>query len=293
MLVTSFLEYLRLERNYSEQTVQGYYADLTKFGSFVKNSAEGVSWEKVDTDIIRNWVVSLMDEGEKPTSVNRRLSAVRSFYRYLLKRGVIGVNPASKVLGPKKPKRLPMFVRESEVDKLLDDVSFEQNYKGHRDKLIIMILYMTGLRASELAGLNVSDIDFSSSQLKVLGKRNKQRIVPFDRELEVAIKDFLRLRESFCGDSNPALLLNNRGGRMLRTSITNVVKKWLSAVSTSEKRSAHVLRHTFATSMLNHDADLESIRQLLGHESLATTEIYTHTTFEELKKIYKNAHPRA
>lgn len=293
MLVASFLEYLRLERNYSEHTVLGYATDLRRFEDFVKNSDEGITWESVDADIIRNWVVSLMDAGEKPTSVNRRLSALRSFYKFLLKKGAVDANPVAKVTGPKKPKRLPMFVRESEVDHLLDDFRFEQNYKGHRDRLIIMILYMTGLRASELSGLDVSDVDFFNSQLKVLGKRNKHRIVPFDKELRVALEDYLKIRECCCGDSIPALLLNGKGERMSRTMITAVVKKRLSMVSTSEKRSAHVLRHTFATSMLNHEADLESIRQLLGHESLVTTEVYTHTTFEELKKIYKNAHPRA
>ncbi len=296
MTIDDFLNYLRYERNYSERTVQSYGKDLRAFESYFKNSKEHVpSWESVDSDIIRDWMEHMMDKGNNASSINRRLSALRSFYRFALSRRLIVKDPAHGLTGPKKSKLLPQFLRENEMDRLLDDVLGDvEDYNKVRARTIIIMFYSTGMRLSELVGLEESMIDMDACQLKVTGKRNKQRMIPFGEELKTELMRYMRMRnEQFPDAQTSALFLTDKGQAMNSEQVRYLVRKHLSMVSTLKKRTPHVLRHTFATTMLNHDAGLESVKKLLGHESLTTTEIYTHTTFEQLKRVYEKAHPRA
>ena len=294
LMIEEFLDYLRYERNRSDLTVRNYERSLRDFESYFKNRESHLSWESVDADLIRDWMESMMDKGDMASTVNNCLSAVRSFFRFALSRGLVSCDPAHNVKGPKKKKPLPQFVREGEMDRLIDQQGmWGDNYKDVRARTIIILFYETGIRLAELVGLNDYDVDFINHQLKVTGKRNKQRIVPFGEELEQTLKTYIQLRDEQPVKQDAALFLNDKGCRITRTQVGRVVKTGLSRVTTMKKRSPHVLRHTFATAMLNNGASLESVRKLLGHESVSTTEVYTHTTFEQLKKVYKEAHPRA
>ncbi len=255
MMTEDFLNYLRYERNRSELTVRRYEQSLRDFESYFKNRDSQLSWESVDSDVIRDWMESMMDKGDMASTVNSSLSAVRSFFRFALSRKLVDRDPSYVVKGPKKQKPLPQFVREEEMNRLLDTPQmWEEGFTGLRARTIIILFYETGIRLAELIGLDVEDVDFAAHQIKVTGKRNKQRIIPFGAELEEALREYIAQRD---------------------------------------KRTPHVLRHSFATAMLNNGAGLEDVRLLLGHESVATTQIYTHTTFEQLKRVYENAHPRA
>ena len=292
-MVNEFLNYLRYERNRSELTVRTYGRSLEDFEAYFKNRDSQLSWESVDSDLIRDWMESMMDKGDMASTVNNCLSAVRSFFRFALSRHLVDHDPAYVVKGPKKQKPLPQFVREEEMDRLIDlPEMWGSDVKALRARTIIILFYETGIRLAELIGLDDKDVDFAAHQLKVTGKRNKQRIVPFGGELERALRDYMSQRDEALRQDT-ALFLSDKGQRMTRSQVESIVKKYLSMVTTLKKRSPHVLRHSFATAMLNNGAGLESVRKLLGHESVATTEIYTHTTFEQLKKVYENAHPRA
>ena len=294
MMIEDFLNYLRYERNRSELTVRRYGQCLKDFESYFKNRDSQLSWESVDSDIIRDWMESLMDKGDMASTVNNCLSAVRSFFRFALSRGLVARDPAHNMKGPKKQKPLPQFVREDDMDRLIDQPEmWGESYREFRARTIIILLYETGIRLSELLGLNDADVDMTACQLKVTGKRNKQRIVPFGHELATLLADYMRLRDEQTLKQEPALFLNDKGRRISKAQVERIVHEGLSKVTTMKKRSPHVLRHSFATAMLNNGAGLESVRKLLGHESVATTEIYTHTTFEQLKRVYENAHPRA
>ena len=293
MMVEQFLNYLRYERNASPLTVLEYETNLRMFEDFFRTLGEDITWTTADSDVIRDWAEDMMDKGAKASSVNTRLCAVRSFYRFALSRKLVDKDPAHRVVGPKREKPLPQFVRESEMDSLLDLTPWGDNYKDVRARTIFILFYETGIRLAELIGMDDKDVDFSARQLKVTGKRDKQRIVPFGEELASALRRFIEVRnEQVCRNST-ALILTEKGERMSRAQVQYIVKKYLSTTTTLKKRSPHVLRHTFATAMLNNGAGLESVKKLLGHESLATTEVYTHTTFEQLKRVYKDAHPRA
>ena len=287
------MEYLRLERNYSEKTVVSYGIDLREFEGYFKKADAEIDFTTVDADVVRNWVMHLMDEGRAATSVNRKLSTLRSFYRFLLKKKVMTVNPMTKVVGPKKKKPLPSFVREKDMDRLLDDLTFGEGYEGCRDRMILEMFYATGMRLSELIGLDDVDVDFSAKLIKVTGKRNKQRLIPFANELEHDLRVYIKVRDGALPNGSDAFFVRKDGKRMYPMQVYRLVKRNLSKVVTLKKRSPHVLRHTFATAMLNDCAELRAVKELLGHESLTTTEVYTHTTFEELKKVYELAHPRA
>ena len=293
MWIDSFLEYLRLERNYSEKTVVSYGIDLREFEGYFKKADAEIDFTTVDADVVRNWVMHLMDEGRAATSVNRKLSTLRSFYRFLLKKKAMTVNPMTKVVGPKKKKPLPSFVREKDMDRLLDDLTFGEGYEGCRDRMILEMFYATGMRLSELIGLDDVDVDFSAKLIKVTGKRNKQRLIPFANELEHDLRVYIKVRDGALPNGSDAFFVRKDGKRMYPMQVYRLVKRNLSKVVTLKKRSPHVLRHTFATAMLNDCAELRAVKELLGHESLTTTEVYTHTTFEELKKVYELAHPRA
>ena len=284
-LTDSFLDYLQYERNYSEETIKSYREDLRQFEEFAREEIGDSAPSEVKAELVREWIVSLMDRGYTSTSINRKLSSLRSFYKFLLRKGEVAVNPLQKITGPKNKKPLPAFLRESDMDRLLDEVDFGEGFKGCRDHMIIEMFYATGVRLSELIGLDNKDVDFSSSLIKVTGKRNKQRLIPFGEELKIAMMEYVDVRNEAVPIRTNAFFVRENGERLSRSIVENLVKRNLSKVVTLKKRSPHVLRHTFATTMLNHDAELGAIKELLGHESLATTEVYTHTTFEELKKV--------
>ena len=290
----SFLKYLAAERNYSSATIQSYAKDLSMFQEFLEEQNPDASWTAVEAEDVREWVIYLMDEQKMAaSSVNRRLSAMRSFYKYLRRVGRVSINPMEKVVAPKKKRPLPYYVRESEMDRLLELTAEDRSFKGIRDRLVLMMFYETGIRRAELLGMTDASVDLVTKQIKVTGKRNKQRIVPFGEELENEIKAYQVAREETLGQRTfPALFVTEKGTAMNEKQVFKIVKENLSKVTTIKKRSPHVLRHSFATAMLNNKADLTSIQKLLGHESVSTTEIYTHVSFEELKSEYKNAHPR-
>ena len=293
MMTEDFLNYLRYERNRSELTVCRYEQSLRDFESYFKNRDGQLSWESVDSDVIRDWMESMMDKGDMASTVNSSLSAVRSFFRFALSRGLVTHDPSYVVKGPKKQKPLPQFVREEEMNRLLDTPQmWEEGFAGLRARTIIIMFYETGIRLAELIGLDVTDVDFAAHQIKVTGKRNKQRIIPFGAELEAVLREYITQRNDQL-QVDQALVLSDKGKRMTRSQVEKIVKRHLSLTTTLKKRTPHVLRHSFATAMLNNGAGLEDVRLLLGHESVATTQIYTHTTFEQLKKVYENAHPRA
>ena len=289
----SFLEYLQAERNYSSATIESYAKDLAEFQDFMEGQNPDASWTSIQSDDVREWVIYLLDEQRlAASSVNRKLSALRSYYKYLRRMGRVGVNPMEKVTAPKKRKPLPHFVRESEMDRLLELTKEDRSFIGIRDRLVLMVFYETGIRRAELLGMTDASVDLAARQIKVTGKRNKQRIVPFGEELAREFEAYLNAREELQGVKDPMLFVNENGAAVTESQVSNLVKKYLSMVTTIEKKSPHVLRHSFATAMLNNHADLTSIQKLLGHESVATTEIYTHVSFEDLKSEYKNAHPR-
>lgn len=292
-MVNQFLAYLSYERNRSLATVSSYRKDLEAFQKFVQAQDSTLLWADVDADLVRDWMAEMMNEGQRATSINRRLSALRSFYRFALARNLVKSDPVQGVVGPKKDKPLPQFLKEKEMDELLREDFWTDCYEDVRDRIIIMTFYETGIRLAELMNLCDGDVDFMSGQLKVTGKRNKQRLIPFGAELSQALQHYMGVRDAQVVRHSAALFLANDGQQMTADAIRYRVKKHLSLVSTLKKRTPHVLRHTFATAMLNHKAGIESVKKLLGHESLSTTEIYTHTTFEQLKREYLNAHPRA
>lgn len=294
MLLTDFfLDYLLYERNYSEGTVKYYRSDILELQDFGKEMLGDLTPSDIDAELVREWIASLMDRGCASSTINRKLSSIRAYYKFLLRRGEVAVDPLRKITGPKKKKPLPVFLREGEIDKLLDDTDFGEGFEGCRNRLIIEMFYATGMRLSELIGLDDKDVDYSASLIKVTGKRNKQRLIPFDEELKFSMQEYVNVRNETIPVRSDAFFVRENGKRLYRSIVAYLVKRNLSKVVAVKKRSPHVLRHTFATAMLNNGADLGSIKELLGHESLATTEVYTHTTFEELKKVYNQAHPRA
>jgi len=290
----AFLEYMRSERNSSPATIESYAKDLQDFQHFYEEQVREATWKDVTAGDIREWVIYMLD-AQKLTaaSVNRKLSAMRTFFRYLRRMDWVSVNPMEKVTGPKKKRPLPYFVRETEMDRLLEIAAEDQSFKGVRDRLILMMFYETGVRRAELLGMADHDVDVTTRQVKVTGKRNKQRVIPFGEELEREIRKYRDVRDATIGAGGClAFFVTEKGAPMSVGAISKIVRENLSKVTTIKKRSPHVLRHSFATAMLNNKADLTSIQKLLGHESVATTEIYTHVSFEELKNEYKNAHPR-
>ena len=293
MMINEFLNYLKFERNRSDLTIKNYGEDLRAFKEFYGNLEGCHSWKSVDSDIIRDWIESMMDKGNNATSINRRLSALRSFYRFALARKLVDKDPVYGVTGPKKGRPLPQFLKENEMDRLLDKESWTESFEDVRDRTVIMTFYETGIRLSELIGLDDSMVDFSNRQLKVTGKRNKQRVIPFGEELLATLRDYMKCRDKEVNRQSEVLFVTAKGQRMTSSQVREAVRKNLSKVCTLKKRTPHVLRHTFATAMLNNKAGIESVKKLLGHESLSTTEIYTHTTFEQLKREYYSAHPRA
>lgn len=291
--VDKFLDYLSSELNRSQQTVESYRDDLKHFEKFAKDLSDSFSWETVDSDMVRDWMESMMDKGNSAATVSRRLSALKTFYRFALARRYVESDPVYSIKGPKKEKPLPQFVKESEMDELLDRQAWGDDYNNVRARTIIILFYETGMRLLELVNLDDKDVNFVTSEIKITGKGNKQRIVPFGDELKNTLLEFRRLRDASVEVKTPALVVSDKGTRMSPSKVQDIVRSNLSRVCSLKKKSPHVLRHSFATAMLNHHVGIENLKKLLGHASISTTEIYTHTTFEQLKRVYNEAHPRA
>ena len=293
MVIEEFSNYLRYERNYSDYTITAYGKDLRQFVSYIKGLDSTIPFpEGIDADIVRRWIVSLMDQGYTSASVNRKLSSLKSFFKYLMKQKTISVDPMRLITGPKNKKSLPYFIKDADMELLLEEAdASDEDFKSVRDQLIVEMLYDTGMRRSELANLRDADVDYDLMQIKVTGKRNKQRLIPFADELKNLMQKYQQVRDREVGKSE--WFFTRKNGEQLRPYIVyNIVRDKLSEIPTLAKRSPHVLRHSFATSMLNNGAELNAVKDLLGHSSLASTSVYTHTSFEELKKVY-HAHPRA
>jgi integrase/recombinase XerC len=287
--VESFLRYITAVRHYSGHTVISYKNDLEQFIAFC-NLPEG---QIPDHHNIREWIVELMDRGISARSVRRKISALKSYYHYLVRENILASNPVKRVLMPRTEKKLPVFVQEKNMDQLLDDISFGNDFEGTRNRLVIELLYLTGMRVSELTGLKCTDVNLYESTLRVLGKRNKERIIPLVPEVVAGIREYESKRTQAAPEDNAFFFLTAKGEKMYNKLAYRIVHRYLSLVTTLDKKSPHVLRHTFATQMLNKGADLNAIKEILGHANLSATEVYTHNTFEKLKKIYKQAHPRA
>jgi len=290
----SFLEYLQFEKHYSQHTVCSYQNDLDQYFQFLNIHMAGADPEKASGTDIRSWVVSMMDEGYSSSSVHRKISTLRTFYKYLIREGIMDSDPLVKVLLPKKRKRLPVFIEEDSINILLDRYDFGDDFDGLRDRTLIEMLYLTGMRRAELIGLHDSDIDKISATVRVTGKRNKQRIIPLVESFILSMDRYRAVRDDMNFENKESwFFVTSKGNKLYEKFVYNTVNRYLEMVTTVEKKSPHVLRHTFATAMLNHGADLNSIKEILGHANLSATQVYTHTTFENLKRVYNDAHPRA
>lgn len=293
MHTESFLNYIKAEKRYSAYTVKSYQNDLWQFFYFISTEYSFTKVNEISHKHIRLWIVHLMNNNLSARSINRKITTLKSYYKYLLRENVVIVNPMVKIVSPKMSKSLPVFVEKKQVQSLLDDYSFDDSFSGTRNKLIIEMFYCTGMRLSELINLKISNIDTDSMQIKVLGKRNKERIIPFSITLKNAINNY---REKINIDGlklNEYLFITEKGKKIYEKLAYRVVNSYLNIVTTIDKKSPHTLRHTFATHMLNEGADLNAIKELLGHANLSATQVYTHNTFEKLKSIYNQAHPRA
>lgn len=293
-MINSFLKYIEFEKRYSSHTVLSYKNDLEQFNTFLTSLDSHLSLEEVEYVHIRPWIISLVEDKIAPSSINRKMASLRSYYKYLVKSGKIETNPSKQLKALKMPKRLPQFAQESEMQRLFESVDFGDNFEGYRDQLILELLYATGMRRAELIGLRTSSYNEKKSQIKVLGKRNKERIIPLNIEVAKLVQKYLQLREvEFMSGANDFLLLTNKGQPLYEAFVYRKVKKYLGATTSLEKNSPHILRHTFATHLLNNGADLNAVKELLGHSSLAATQVYTHNSLDKLKKVFEKAHPKA
>lgn len=288
----SFINYLQFEKRYSSHTVIAYKNDLDQFVQYCTELIGAFNINEVDAKLVREWVVSLMGQGLAARSVNRKVTTVKSYFKFLMKEHHVDNNPAANLPLPKIRKKLPNFVEENNLNHLLDDGFFENDFVGIRDKLIISLLYGTGIRLAELMGLKEIDFDKKEYLIRVLGKRNKERIIPYPKGINKLLELYVQVKNVTVGSANERLLVTESGKPVYEKLIYRVVTSNLSKVTLLEKKSPHVLRHTYATHLLNKGADLNAVKELLGHSSLAATQIYTHTTFERLHDIYKQAHPR-
>ena len=290
----SFLNYLKFEKRYSIHTIRSYENDLNDYYSFIKQLDQNIEITKSDHKLVRKWIINLIENNKSPRSVNRKLSSLKSFFKYLMRNNIIDHNPVSKVQPPKNQKKLPSFVEQAQMDNLLDNIDFGDDLISVRDRFIIELFYFTGIRLSELINIKIDDFNLHSNSIKVLGKRNKERIIPTCKEIENSYKNYISIRKTIeNSEKSNFLFITEKGDKLYEKLVYRIVNKYLTYVTTIEKKSPHVLRHTFATHMLNNGADLNAVKELLGHANLSATQIYTHNTFEKLKKIYNQAHPRS
>ena len=289
----AFVNYIRFEKRLSAHSVIAYSNDLDQFYIYLKSVYSLEDIREANHSIIRSWIVSLMENKISPRTVNRKISTLKSYYKYLLREKVLDVNPMHKIQPPKNPKRLPVFVEESKMNALVEDVDFNDDFEGRRNLLIIELLYSTGMRRIELVNLKETDINFHNSTVKVLGKRNKERLIPLTNGIKELIKEYIEQRNRSVQSKSDYLFLTETGNQIYPGAVYRIVKESLEKVTTLAKKSPHVLRHTFATHLLNNGANLNAIKELLGHANLAATQIYTHNTIEKLKSVYSKAHPKA
>ncbi|MBW8243807.1 tyrosine-type recombinase/integrase [Muricauda oceani] len=293
MSVSAFISYLRLEKNYSDHTIRAYQKDIEAFAQFCgahhgEENIEGISYP-----LIRNWIVELSDSGISNRTINRKISSLQAYYKFLLKVGDITVSPLAKHRALKTSKKMEVPFSENEMETILSEIPFADDFEGVRDKLIIELLYTTGIRRAELVNLRINDVDFSAQVIKVLGKRNKERIIPILTSTMAQIKNYLAKRSELEKVTDSSfLILTKEGLKIYETLVYRTINKYFSLVSPKVKKSPHILRHTFATHLLNRGADLNSVKELLGHSSLASTQVYTHNSIAELKKVHQKAHPR-
>lgn len=290
---SNFLSYLKFEKRYSNHTVVAYQNDLQQFSDYLNKIYELNLASQVRHTQIRSWLVSLMENKIESRSINRKISTLKSYFKFLMKIGSLEKDPMKKVQAPKTSKRLPVFVEEKNIQDFISSFQYNDEYDGIRDKTILILFYSTGMRLNELVNLKISDIDFYNQSLKVLGKGNKERLIPFGRELNELLKEYLKMRKKNFNTETEMLLLTDKGENIYHRLVYRIINQQLQELTTIEKKSPHVLRHSFATHMLNHGADINAIKEILGHANLSATQVYTHNTIDKLKNIYKQAHPKA
>ena len=289
-----FLEHLKYQKRYSQHTIISYENDLTAFSKFMQKEFADIEIDKIKTTFIRTWLAEMKEDKMASRSLNRKISTLRSFFKYLLKNDVVKVNPVATIISPKMPKRLPQFVEEKDTNHLFSAIEFSVGFKGDTEKLVLEILYNTGMRKAELISLKEQQIDISNSQIKVVGKGSKERIIPVSKILIDNIKLYIAEKRRLMERGEESFLFVTEKGKPLDPKLVyNIAKKYLTKVTTIDKKSPHILRHSFATHLMNHGADLNAVKELLGHSSLAATQVYTHNTIEKLKDVYKKAHPKA
>jgi len=291
--IQPFLNYLKFEKRYSRHTFISYETDLVSFFDYIETQYGEMSIDQLSHTYIRSWLASLKDQGLTAKSINRKISSLKSLFKYQLKTGVIRQTPMVKIISPKNEKRLPNFVADKDIKTLFNYVEFPDNWQGKTERLLMLLFYNTGMRLSEVINAKDGQVNFSNHTLKILGKGNKERIVPISPEVASEIKNYQAERNNLVSQTDDFLLLNEKGKKLAPRSVYSSVKKYLSLVTTIDKRSPHVLRHTFATHLTNNGADLNAVKELLGHSSLAATQVYTHNSIEKLKNVYKKAHPKA
>ena len=288
MYLEDFINYIKSEKRFSKHTITSYETDLNQFFNFIQLECQITKPQDVSFKLIRNWISSLLENNLKSTSVNRKISSLKSYYKFLLVSNYVDTNPTLKLISPKSSKRLPVFVEKDNMDSLFDKDFFEDSYEGKRDKLIIELFYFTGMRLSELINIKTSDIDKVNSQIKVIGKRNKERLIPITFNTLKDINEFINFYEI-----ENFLFTEGNGKKLYSKKVYRIVNKYLAKISSIKKKSPHVLRHSFATHMLNNGADINAIKEILGHANLSATQIYTHNSIKKLKNVHKQAHPKA
>ena len=295
MTIERYIQYIQYEKRYSKHTIIAYTNDLDQFFSYISEQYEITDIKNINYSIVRSWLVNLMENSISTRTINRKLSTLKSFFKFLIREGEISENPMRKIIPPKSSKRLPVFIELEKINFLFDEIDFGEGFNAIRDKTILELFYATGMRLSELANLKETDFNFSYNTVKILGKRNKERIITFSNKLKVLLNEYLTEKNNKFNleESDKFLFVTEKGKKIYNKLIYRIVKSYLSKITTLNKRSPHVLRHTFATHMLNNGADLNTIKELLGHSNLSATQIYKHNTIDKIKSIYKQAHPRA
>ena len=293
-LIQAFLNYLTFQKRYSPHTIVSYQNDLTGFFDFIELQFGSTKIDEINASFVRTWLAGMKESGMESKSLNRKISSLKSFFKYQLKQGVVLTSPMATIISPKVKKRLPQYVAEKDILTLFSYVEFPDNWEGKTHRLLLQLFYNTGMRQAELVNLTESQVDISNGNIKVLGKGNKERVLPISKDLMLLIVHYQEgKRSQFDHFDNVLLLVNGKGKRLYPKYVYNVVRQYLSSVTTIDKKSPHVLRHTFATHLMNNGADLNAVKELLGHSSLAATQVYTHNTIEKLKDVYKKAHPKA
>jgi integrase/recombinase XerC len=293
-ILQPFLNHLQFEKRYSQHTIVSYQTDLISFFDYLQVTYNGIELDQISHIYIRSWLASLKDTAMAAKTINRKISSLRSFFKYAVKIGLLEKTPMTKIIAPKNEKRLPNFVSENDIGTLINDLSFGDSWNAKTEKLLLLLFYNTGMRLTELINLKDVGVNFSSHTIKVLGKGNKERVIPISKEMAEVMKEYVENKVNLFPANRPQeLLINEKKKKLATRTVYSIVQKYLSLVTTINKRSPHVMRHTFATHLMNNGADLNAVKELLGHSSLASTQVYTHNTIDKLKKVYKQAHPKA